>query len=95
MKISSKDFVYLWASATDVCDELRTQAKDGRFASVEEHKPIAIDEKATFAYWFNSYAEVLLARHFLESNGHFCQIGLDTWNDDYIAAIFTDHKYEG
>jgi hypothetical protein len=93
MKISSKDFVHLWSSATDVCDELRNQSKDGRFVSVEEYKPIAIDEKATFAYWFESYAEVLMARQYLESNGHLCQIGLDEWSADYMAAIFTDRKH--
>ena len=92
MKISARDFVFLWGSAGKVIDELRNQAKGGRFVSVEDHQPIEINETATYAYWFESYAEVLLARHFLEANGYICQIGLDEWSEDYMAAIFTDRN---
>ena len=93
MKMSKKDFTYLWATSCEISDELRTQAKGGRFYCPEEHQPIEIDVKAMTAYWFENYASIILARHFLESNGHMCQIGLDEWGDEMVA-IFTDYSSE-
>jgi hypothetical protein len=93
MKVSKRDFKYLWATSCQINGLLRTQAKDGRFASPEDHKPIEIDKKATNVYWFENYASIVLARHFLESNGHMCQIGLDEWTEEF-GAIFTDYICE-
>jgi len=92
MKVTESDFRYLWNEATKVCDNTHEHAKDGRFADPEKHESIKINEKAHVTYWFENYASIVLARHFLESNGYLCQIGLDEWSEDVFGAIFTDYK---
>jgi fido (protein-threonine AMPylation protein) len=92
MNISSHDFQYLWSSATNVDSELHSQAQEGRFISPVDHQPVVIDPKANSAYFFEKYSEILLAKHFLESNGHTSQVALDEYAEEYTGVIFTDYK---
>ncbi len=94
MKITEVDFNHLWGTGCEVCNDLRIQEKDDRFLAIDTRKPIKIDKKAKWAFWFENYSEVILARHFLESKDFICQIALDEHNEAYMAVIFTNYEYK-
>lgn len=94
MDVSEVDFMHLWGTACEVCNDLRAQEEDGRFIHVDTHTPMEICPTAKWAYWFENYAQVLFAKYFLISNGYLCQVALDEHDETYMAVIFSDYDHE-
>lgn len=89
IEVSSYDFLVLSTTSCKIPDNFRSNAD--RFICNETDEPLTIDPKATTAYWFERYADVIFARHFLMKNGFICQIALDE-NYDVRFVIFTNFE---
>lgn len=68
MKVTAKDFDRLVHTSFDFCDELKGQL--ARFEGVEDDT-VRIPASAKYLHWVgDNYAALILARQFLEDNGH-------------------------
>jgi hypothetical protein len=84
MKLTKQDFEMLWDTSMEWGQEWR--AHEGRF-----DPPVSYEWRR--AYWFElSYANLLMARAFLEEQGYKYEVASDEaggW------VLLTDYEYEG
>ena len=90
IEVNSLDFVALSKTR---CRIINIKSSPDRFICPVTDEPIKIDPQATTAYWFEQYADVIFARHFLVKNGYISQIALDE-HYDVRCVIFTNYEVE-